>query len=237
MEFLAPLAGLAGNVLGGIFGSSAADKAQKQAELNRQMQLQFAQNAIQWKVKDAEAAGVHPLYALGAQTSSYSPVQVGSTDNTVGEAFAAGGQNLSRAFAAAATADERALQLKGAQLDIEGKGLANDIARAELASKVQRLAAGVGPAMPGTARATGEKITNTTLLGGKVEANPIMSDAQTFENRYGEGSDYVIGPVNAVVDEFHSKGRQLSATASVIRDLENIIRNRYLRLQERFGGR
>lgn len=44
------------------------------AEQNRQMQREFAQNSIQWKVNDAKAAGLHPLSAIGAQGTSYTPV-------------------------------------------------------------------------------------------------------------------------------------------------------------------
>lgn len=42
--------------------------------LNRQMQYDFAQNSIKWRVKDAKEAGIHPLAALGVSPSSASPV-------------------------------------------------------------------------------------------------------------------------------------------------------------------
>ena len=34
---------------------------------------QFAKRGIQWRVHDAKKAGLHPLAALGAQTTSFSP--------------------------------------------------------------------------------------------------------------------------------------------------------------------
>lgn len=44
------------------------------AAQNRQLQREFAQNSIQWKVNDAKQAGLHPLAAIGAQGTSYTPV-------------------------------------------------------------------------------------------------------------------------------------------------------------------
>lgn len=44
------------------------------AAQNRALQKEFAQNSIQWKVNDAKQAGLHPLAAIGAQGTSYTPV-------------------------------------------------------------------------------------------------------------------------------------------------------------------
>lgn len=46
----------------------------RQDALNRQMQYDFAQNSIKWRVNDAKQAGIHPLAALGVSPSSASPV-------------------------------------------------------------------------------------------------------------------------------------------------------------------
>ena len=54
--------GAVGSLIG---GNIASNNANKQYE----MQKEFAQNGIRWKVADAKAAGIHPLAALGAQTS------------------------------------------------------------------------------------------------------------------------------------------------------------------------
>ena len=40
---------------------------------NTKLQKEFAQNSIQWRVADAKKAGIHPLYAIGASSSSYTP--------------------------------------------------------------------------------------------------------------------------------------------------------------------
>lgn len=87
--------GAAGSVIGSIFGKSEADQ-------NVKMQKQFAQQGIQWKVADAKKAGIHPLYALGAQTHSFAPVQTGISEN-----LASAGQSLGRAVDAYRSNSER----------------------------------------------------------------------------------------------------------------------------------
>lgn len=83
------------------------------------MQKEFAQNGIRWRVADAEAAGLHPLAALGAMGAGYQPGSITmSGDPGSGEAFRSlsrMGQNLSRAARATQTTDERAMI--NAQLD------------------------------------------------------------------------------------------------------------------------
>lgn len=48
-------------------------QAQNQWRKNAALQKQFAQMGIRWKVQDAMAAGLHPLYALGGAGSTFSP--------------------------------------------------------------------------------------------------------------------------------------------------------------------
>lgn len=104
-----------GSALGGLFGSSEASK-------NRKMQKEFAQNGIRWRVQDAQKAGIHPLYALGAQVTPFSPVQVGDGG------FTQMGQDLGRALTATRTQGERvdaytkaaqALNLQKTQAEID----------------------------------------------------------------------------------------------------------------------
>lgn len=71
------------------------ENAQNIANQNIALQKEFAQSGIQWKVEDAKKAGIHPLFALGANTHSFSPVSVGS--NYQG-AFSDMGADISRAI-------------------------------------------------------------------------------------------------------------------------------------------
>jgi len=152
----------AGSLAAGAMSNKAAKKSAKLNQIHeRQMrqkeyeqQKEFAQSGIQWKVKDAAKAGVHPLYALGANTNSYAPQSVGSTPTPSGDFgyLADAGQHLGRGIAATTSnqnntdAFTRAVQT----VQLEGLGLDNDIKRAELASKVATTnQAGMPPGIPG----------------------------------------------------------------------------------------
>lgn len=89
-----------------IIGGLLSQKGNKDAgEANAQMQREFAQQGVRWKVADAKAAGIHPLYALGASTPTASAAYVG--DTSMGNAIANAGQDLSRAWSATRTQPER----------------------------------------------------------------------------------------------------------------------------------
>lgn len=87
----------------GIYSNRQNRKAEERAAV---LQKEFAQHGIRWRVEDAKAAGLHPLYALNGQLPQFSPAF--STDS-VGPAIAAAGQNISRAVQAGSTPDERRL--------------------------------------------------------------------------------------------------------------------------------
>lgn len=100
------LIGAGANVAGGI-ASTISGNSQSN------MQKRFAKRAIRWRVADAKAAGLHPLYALGAQVPSYSPVS-----NTLGESLSAAGQNIGSAIAARMTPmQKRLVELELAQAE------------------------------------------------------------------------------------------------------------------------
>jgi len=152
---LGALIGAGTSLLGGLLGRSDAKKANKQQQQNalRQeaLQKEFAQSGIQWKAEDARKAGISPLYAMGANTASYSPVSVGHSASPMGSAIADAGQNIGRAIQSqqspsgkvdAYTRAAQSLQLDGLKLD-------NDLKRTQLASAV-RLASqpGTAPGIP-----------------------------------------------------------------------------------------
>lgn len=127
---LGELIGAGASLLGGLMGNKANEKARAQEYAQ---QKEFAQSGIQWKVKDAEAAGVHPLYALGANTVSYSPQSIGGSNfDFLGQT----GQNIGRAIDATRSNPGKleALQLTSAQLQLEGQQLDNDFKRMQLNS-------------------------------------------------------------------------------------------------------
>ena len=127
--------------IGSIIGSNnSAASAEAINQANYEHQKEFAQNGIRWKVADAKAAGLHPLAALGAQTSGYTPSAV------VGDApdfsfLRDIGQDIGRAVDAKSTAAERAANKakidQGADLELEGKALDNDYKRALIRGETQ----------------------------------------------------------------------------------------------------
>lgn len=109
-----------GSVIGaGMAASSARDQISAQKI--------FAQKGIQWRVADAEKAGIHPIYALGAQTHQFSPVSVPDYA-AVGSQL---GQNLDSAIAKKFTDEGKANTVMQA-LAVERAGLENDKLRSEI---------------------------------------------------------------------------------------------------------
>lgn len=189
---LGSILGGIGSVVSGLFGKSAAEE-------QAQLQKQFAKNAIQWKVEDAKKAGVHPLYALGANTVSYSPVQTGGLDMSW---LSDMGQEIDRSRMATSEAPTRKLADAMASLGLEKAGLENDLLRAEIA----KTRAQVGPAMPSVAPRAGlvpEEVnppqrTAGVNIGTGVKSNPYFTDGQTLADRYGDSE--ILGMASAIVN-------------------------------------
>lgn len=121
------------------------DNALRQEKL----QKEFAQSGIQWRVEDAKKAGVHPLYALGAQTMSYSPTlvnpQVGDTSG-IAAGFAQAGQEFGGAIQRSQDPARKiaAMQVTAQQLQLENMSLQNEL----LASQIAKLNAAPSPGIP-----------------------------------------------------------------------------------------
>lgn len=125
----------------------------RDAASNIDLQKQFAQQGIRWKVADATAAGLHPLYAMGGQTMSFAPVSVGGTSipgsslvspahasaaelrssSAAGQGLANAGQDIGRAINATRTQDERVAAAAMAGLSLERAHLENDLLRSQIA--------------------------------------------------------------------------------------------------------
>lgn len=58
------------------------DRPDEQRAQNVEQQKEFAKNSIQWKVADAKAAGLHPLFGAGLSGSSFSPNPITVGDGT-----------------------------------------------------------------------------------------------------------------------------------------------------------
>lgn len=98
---------------------STNDRSEAIAAQNNALQREFAQSGIRWRVEDAKAAGLHPLFALGANTPTFSPSAVSliSPDQSgLGRGLAEAGQHVSRSIQAQQTVAQR--QAEGLQLQL-----------------------------------------------------------------------------------------------------------------------
>ncbi len=104
----------------------------------------FAQSGIRWRVEDAKRAGIHPLAAIGAPTSSPG-VSVGGSGVSAPQGSTVGlpGQNLSRARRATMSNAGRQSE-RMTELQLERAGLENEYLRSRIATEVAQL----GPGLP-----------------------------------------------------------------------------------------
>lgn len=98
---------------------------------------------------DAKAAGIHPLYAIGANTASYTPTTV---VDGMGPAWANAGQDISRAIYQSSDGPTREASKQLSALQLERAGLENDLLRAQIGKLVGQ----VGPPVPTGAQSLGE---------------------------------------------------------------------------------
>lgn len=199
-------------LVGGYMSSQQQKDAQKAqlalAQNEYEHQKEFAQNGISWKVRDALAAGIHPLAALGASTQSYSTQAFNMpTESAMGKALAESGQSIGRAVNATMTSPQRNSAAAKAEeaLTLERGQLENDLLRTKIASATAQLTqAGGNPAMPSPTRRKmidgqgntpdlpiGEKKKpgdrpKLYMGGQRVETNPNTSNAEEYEDRYGD---------------------------------------------------
>lgn len=210
--------------------SNAADKkiaAEKELQAqNIANQKEFAQHGIRWKVADAQAAGLHPLAALGAQTSSFSNVVGGNYDPPKTD-FGSMGQDIGRAIDAGSTQAERndrvgaAIARTAQVFQLERLNLENEVLKTQVAKNVAQLAPPFPSTLPDGALAhlsrsprrttEGHPIDDKKIeqqasdapayatykfLGLPLRSNPNTSDAQVLEDRLGDSE--VLSSISAI---------------------------------------
>lgn len=211
------------NIFGGLLGKSSADANREQIERNnaavladkekdRELQREFAQQGVRWKVEDAKAAGLHPLFALGGSTATYSPsaISLGAAapDMSMARAVSGMGQDVGRAINATRTQSERvdAFTEASQSLTLQRGALENEL----LASQIAKLKAAQNPPLPSDP--------NLVAPSGPVPVakdyedrpglsyshrwltNPRWTNAEDSEKRYGEMSDFLMGPAILAAD-------------------------------------
>lgn len=156
-----------GGFIGNMFGSSGMSD-RKSAALAYEYQQRLNQNAISDRVADARRAGVHPLFALGANVNPGSVHVAGGSQR---DSWTDQGQDLSRSIAAMLPQAERTDAKVANQLQLENMGLQNDLLRSQIARERSQL----GPGMPG-----GPK-----LVPGQGDAREELLPAEVIHSRHG----------------------------------------------------
>lgn len=245
------LVGAGSNLLGGLLGRRSSDRAAAQ---NLKQQREFAQKGIRWRVADAKAAGLHPLYALGAQTHSFQPITV---QDSLGPALSAAGQDISRAMYQSASAGDRAAAKVQAALQTENMGLQNDLLRAQIA----KLQGGqVSPPIPnvGVYDAKPPEVLNSRPGASHITAGPAgpayteadfgpfklnlfsqpvseqLEDMELlkywlmYKGNEGQIDDYVSRQAEPLFEYIYGKQRAVEEAAEALRNWAGSVRQKYL---------
>lgn len=157
---------------------------------DRAYQVALDRTKIQTMVKDANAAGLHPLAMVGSQISS--PVLNSFQSNTPPSAIA---QSNPVDLAAIQLSDAQA-RLVNKQADFVDEQIADSrLARAKQAVTPDKLIEDI---------VNPQRTSHVKIGGGTLSSNPAFSDAQTYEDRYGELGGALMGLLNLPADAAHS---------------------------------
>lgn len=228
----------AGNIAAGLFGGSKQSTpdtstfyqnwrnddmawAREQFDRNEALQREFAQQGIRWRVEDAKAAGLHPLAALGASGASAAPISVGGggsyqvdpgrSSSTSGFDFRGMGQDLSRAYLATRSPEEKVmtqfeLARQAQQLqygDLQNQEMALRIARLSQQTRSGGMPSNVTDAS-GSWEAKPPEVTNTNPRQPATEAGPSQASNRIFTNP--DGSKWSNPAKELQIDEWSSPG-------------------------------
>lgn len=179
------------SIVGGVI-SDLFNKENIEDQIAAQREVQ--QNAISWRVADAQKAGIHPLFALGANTPSTFPIAL---DSRIGEGLARAGQDIGGAV-------HRMLDREGRekhQMDMalgQAQLAESDARRLMYLSEAGRTRQEPAAPIPGTG----------PQIEGKVSVGPKMTI---------DGQDYTVPGTGAIdvkpVEQLSAKALEESVVA------------------------
>lgn len=172
-----------GDLIGGIGSLIGGNKQAKAVKAENDRQYDLARNTIKYRKQDAENAGIHPLYALGAPTMS-SASHVGG-DGGISEASARVGDGINK-MSSSYEKQMEALNLEHKRAEIDKtKAMTNDfIMQSKKASNLSRMDERT------RSNADGKE---TMKFGGGVTVKPRYTPASEGEDYFGEtGIPYTI---------------------------------------------
>lgn len=267
LDFLGPIGKAIDTGLNFVNAKEQRESNEQIARENIANQKEFAQQGIRWKVADAQAAGLHPLAALGAQTSSFSNV-VGNTADLPTSSFGEMGQDIGRAMKAGQTSDERGETVANAAskvaqtFQLENMSLQNEKLKTDIAKERAQL----GPPLPASALAHLSRSPTRTVSGhatsdDKIEQkpedfpataigrpfgyalrnNPYFGDGQSSEDRYGDSEilSTIKAAINLAADHGYTAWKDWIPTMAEYygSTYRNQDRSRYSRAQRNMRGR
>lgn len=162
-----------GSAISGLLGAKSAKK-------DRELQKDAMQEGIRWKVADAKAAGIHPIYALGAPSFSPSPVGTGGVDT----AFANMGASLDDMMNKRKTGAVDGATARMEALTLENASLQNDLLRTQIR---KANAPGLPPAYAGSDPVSAARLTLPT--------GPWMTSATTTAQRMEDEYSDIVGNI------------------------------------------
>lgn len=177
-------------------GIRAQKAGEREARLNRRLQQQALQQGIQWKVKDAELAGIHPVFALGASTNMPAPI---TTDfggyERIAEATARNAMAIGDRVAQQ-RAQAQADALAAAQIrESESRTALNlqEVSDRARAAQAPRYSSGVAPS-------------STTLPPAVPWKTSPTARAQYIQDEYGDMVEWPYGAARLLYDLFLNIG-------------------------------
>ena len=204
MSWLGPAISAGASLLGGFFDRADSSKdrafAQEQARIDRAMQREFAQFGVRWRTADAQAAGIHPIYALGASLPSATPARVGVQSRrgmgaAISRAGAAIGSGVGRAEALSQQRETHSASIEESRTRslAQRAQAARDFTEASLAASMAR-----GRAQAALA---GQDASETAMVTpfGTLNLTPGVATAEDVENRWSDiiGNIYGLGLLGA----------------------------------------
>lgn len=205
------------NLITGFFNRNAQQEYNQQqnqlAQQNLAFQREAATHGIRWKTEDALAAGVHPIYALGAPTFNPSPVSMG------GEAakFPEMGQSLGAAASAMMPKEEKLSQYQQTlqALQLERGKLENDLLKSQIANSAAQAVRTVGRP------SNGSGAVQPTLVAGQPDSPSITRKQEQTYTAPGNASQQ-FGSVPDVGFAATNRGHAVVPSKDVKEQIEDV---------------
>lgn len=170
--------GIGSQVLGEIIGADEReaqnDAINAQAMRNEQLQREFAQHGVTWRVEDAKRAGIHPVFALQGGGAAFAPNAITVMGDETGPALSRIGGHLSQRNA-------QQMALEGAAAQVEKDYAQASYYRALAAKEAQAdKSGGTFPSdvVVGASQPSDVVIGNVDIEGRtRLESHPLYADA------------------------------------------------------------